>query len=107
MPISFIPEEEKVERKRLKVPFLVWYILIPIVVLGVVFYFIFQRIPEEEIIIEPQDIGLTIQELKKIETGLEILNNKTLQSLKENPFPEIPKVPSNKLGRQDPFLPVK
>ncbi|PJC47491.1 MAG: hypothetical protein CO034_02325 [Parcubacteria group bacterium CG_4_9_14_0_2_um_filter_35_11] len=107
MPISFIPEEEKAAKRPFKIPFLLWYILIPVLILGIVFYFIFQKVPESEIVIEPQDIGLTIQELKKIETSLGIFTSKTLKSLKENPFPKIPTVPSEKVGRGDPFSPVK
>jgi len=106
MPISFIPEEKKKEKKGFKIPFLVWWILVPLLILVAIFYFIFQgmpgEIPESEKVSD-QVIELNIQDFKKIEKNLEVFNKKIFKELKENPFPRIPKVPPEKVGRSNPF----
>lgn len=106
MPITFIPEEEK-EKKGLRIPFWIWWILIPVLILGPVFYFVFQEIPESEIVIEAKDVGLREGDLEKIENSLSIFKKELFKSLVLPDFTHLPKAPSKKIGRKNPFLPIK
>jgi len=111
MPISFVPEREKKEKREkrgLKIPLLFWWILIPLLILGAISYFVFQEIPESEIVLRTQDIGLLKdQDFVKIERNLELFDKKNwkelFKELQENIFTRIPKVPSKEVGRSTPL----
>lgn len=111
MPISFIPEAETEKKERkisFKIPVLVWWIVVPILILGGVLYSLLQVIPESEITVDPDEIGINIEDLQNIEGALNVFNDKQVQNLfkqlTKNPFPKVPKVPSEIIGRPNPFL---
>lgn len=118
MAILFSKDEDKggiVEKKRRKtrIPFWGWWLLIFVASLGIVVYFIFPReIPESEIVLEI-DQGLNMADLEAIEKCLKIVEGQLIQDLTPSiSIPEIGaggivEVPSEKIGRQNPFAPVK
>lgn len=78
---------------------------IPIVVLGAVFYFILSVEPPSEDKIISQ-AGISIEELKRIDSKLEALKDPFFQSLKSTLPDEFTIIPE-KVGRSNPFEPVK
>lgn len=103
MPISFIPEKKE---ERLKISFRVLWILIFSLVLVPILYFMFQEVPESEIIIKPEILGLDEKILGEIESNLKIFEKKVFKDLKANPFPKLP-APPKKIGRENPLAPIK
>lgn len=108
MAILFAKEER--ERKGFRFPFWGWWILIFILVLGPIIYFIyFEEIPENEITPATYK-GLSKTDLEKIKKYFSIMEGQLFQDLIPSipiSSDEVPSIPSEKIGRQNPFAPVK
>ena len=104
MAISFIPKEPKEEGKKRKIfiPFWVIYIIIPILILAPILYFITRPFPEDIIV----PTGLSMKNLQKLESQIKVLEKPSFQSL-TSVIPEEFPVPKEKVGRGNPFSPVK
>lgn len=102
MPISFIPEKRE-ERIRISYRIL-WILIFPLVLLPIL-YFVLQEIPESEIIIKPEILGLDEKKLGEIEKSLKTFEKEVFKDLKANPFSKLPP-PPKKIGRENPFAPI-
>jgi len=112
MPISFVPETAKREKVTFRIPFFIWWIIIPLVIFGLIFYVLLQKEVQEGTELASANVALlSVEELERIEDDLKVFTDKKIQeiikNLRENPFPKAPKVPSSKVGRSDPFKSFK
>jgi hypothetical protein len=104
MAISFIPKEPKEEERKRKgfIPFWILYIIIPVLILAPILYFITRPFPEDIIV----PTGLSMENLQELESQMEVLEKPLFQSL-TSVIPEEFPVPKEKVGRGNPFSPVK
>lgn len=90
------------EKAKIKFPF---EVIVPIFVLGFTYYFIVNvESPSEEAIIS--QAGISIDEMKKIDDKLEVLKDPLFGLLKSTLPDEFPII-QEKVGRSNPFAPVR
>ena len=101
MSSQLISNNSENKKIKISVPFWVIYIIIPVLILVPILYFILIAPPEEVTI-----PGLSIEEVDMIEKDMEILETSFFQSL-SLVIPEEFSIPKEKIGRENPFAPVK
>ena len=77
------------------------YIIIPVLIIAPILYFIL-NLPSEDIVVP----GLSVEKLEKIENEMKLLETPLFQSLNLTLPEEFP-IPKEKIGRKNPFAPVR
>ena len=101
MNTSSASDSSKKRKIKISVYFWMIYIIFPILVITPILYFILNP-PSEDIVVS----GLSVEKLEKIENEMKVLETPLFQSLNLTLPEEFP-IPKEKIGRKNPFAPVR
>jgi len=101
--MNISPTSDGSKKRKIKISVYFWmiYIIIPVLVITPILYFILSPLSED--ILVP---GLSVEKLEKIENEMKILETPLFQSLTLTIPEEFP-TPKEKIGRKNPFAPVR